>query len=396
MKRTLLICSTYPFPETTGGRMRTANFVRYFRRFGSVDVAYWQETANDILDIKIIRNNYRLDKLDYPAKFLGRTIAILKGRPYPIHMFSRESVKTLFSIVEINNYDFIVIRYVENAYHFFKLPLLYRKRIIVDFDDIFTDSLYELLFSASKNIFKSLLHALNKNALLRYEKKCLRLGLPIFSSKFDKDRTIGNNANASVVPNVYINETFNDYDFGNGYDISNTILFVGTLTYKPNLNGLSWFIDNIYSDFKRKVPDAKLLVVGYLGNASGDKLRQCCLSVRDIELHTDVPDIKEYYKACRFVVVPLLQGGGTRIKIIEAAMAHRPVLSTPIGATGLNLTNGRDILLFSDKDEFMRAFDSISEKKVYEALVKNAFQTVHSDYSIYNFNIALDKTIRKV
>jgi len=394
-RKTLLVCSTYPFPETTGGRMRTANFIRFFNEIGVVDLAYWQEVEGERLASRFVRDVYFLEKKDYPVHFGGRAAAILGGRPYPVHTFSPGSIDNLFTIVASNDYDFIVIRYVKNAYPFFKLPPRYRKRILVDFDDVITNSLYETLFAKPDSTFKSLLHALNKRALLGFQKKCLGLGLPVFSSDFDKRRTAGENARASVVPNVYRNDSFAHYEFGVGFDNPNTLLFVGALAYEPNISGLSWFVENVYPAFKDEVPDARLLVVGFLGNASDARLKRCCRSAPDIELHTDVPDIKVYYRACRMVVVPLLQGGGTRIKILEAAMARRPVLSTPVGAEGLDLEDGRDLFLFSDAREFVNGYCKVAQRETYLSLIDSARKKVREKYSIANFNKTLGQAVSK-
>jgi len=395
VKRTLLIAGNYPLPETTGENIRTMNFVRFFKERGSVDIACSQTLDGKEPGNPIFSNEYFLKKRDYPQHFTGRLAEILQGRPYPLREYSDDSINLLSSIIEANDYDYIVIRYIVNAYYFYKLPVRQKPRIILDFDDLYSGNLYEILFNDKKSLYKKIKRNVNRKFLLRYEKKCLDLGLSIFCSDEDRRRTAGNRKYAFVVPNIYLNRTFDNYDFGNGFENRNTLLFVGTLTYSPNIEGLKWFINLVWPEFKRKFPDAKFIVVGHIGNSSGTEIKKCCQAGEDIELHTNVPDVKEYYKRCGALVVPLFQGGGTRIKILEAALASRPVLSTPVGAEGLDLLDGRDILLFKNTEEFSVKFKQILEEKRYNSLVRSAKEYVLKNYSLQKFDEAMKKVLDK-
>ena len=146
----------------------------------------------------------------------------------------------------------------------------------------------------------------------------------------------------------------------------------------------------IYPEFKRKVPDARLMIVG---RSPSPEVRELCESNDGVELHSDVLDMREYYKQCRAVIVPLLHGGGTRIKILEAALASRPILSTPIGAAGLHFTDGDNIALFEQADKFSAEFVKLQNKDRYHALASSARKTVMSTYSAQNFNETMNKVL---
>jgi glycosyltransferase involved in cell wall biosynthesis len=168
------------------------------------------------------------------------------------------------------------------------------------------------------------------------------------------------------------------------------LLFVGTLNYLPNIEGLRWFIQTIFRRFKTHVPDAKLVVVGH---APSDQIKTLCASEPAVELHPDVPDVRTYYEQCRVVVVPLLTGGGTRIKILEAALAKRPVLSTPVGAEGLDLEDGRDLQLFEGAEDFCAKYRELDDPYVYQSLVARACKTVQSKYSRMKFEESMQKVL---
>jgi glycosyltransferase involved in cell wall biosynthesis len=190
-----------------------------------------------------------------------------------------------------------------------------------------------------------------------------------------------------------LNKTFEEFEFGNGFENKNILLFVGMLAYTPNVMGLNWFIQTIYGKFKLKHPDAKLLVVGNLGESDDSKIKKICQQGKNIELHTNVPDVKEYYKKSKVVIVPLLTGGGTRIKILEAALAERPILSTRIGSEGLCFENDRELLNFSNAEEFIEKFSQICKPKTYEDIVSKAKHTVIKNYSKEKFENMVQKAI---
>jgi glycosyltransferase involved in cell wall biosynthesis len=165
------------------------------------------------------------------------------------------------------------------------------------------------------------------------------------------------------------------------------------LDYEPNREALMWFVESIFPAFGKAYPDAKLTVVGRYPDSTVKKL---CAGRRDIELHADVPDLKPFYARARAVVVPVLRGGGTRIKILEAALAERPILSTPFGASGLALTLDRDLLCFASAEDFLRQYARLSDRGSYTALTTNAKDLVTKEYSAAAFNAAMERVLEAV
>jgi len=390
MKKILIICGRYPLPENTGTSMRTMNFVKYFKTHGSVDIAYSELPPGAIAGNPIFSEEYFLRQKEYPRLFFGRLLAFLRGQPYPVRVYDDDSEKRLLSIIEANGYDYICVRYIDKAYSLFKMPSSQRKRVILDFDDLFSGSLYGSYFRKTSNPYKKMIINWNRRLLMRYENKCLDFGASLFCSAKDCGSTGGGRYNAFIVPNIFSNEEFETHDFGDGFANNNELLFVGTLLYGPNIEGLKWFLGGIYKGIQEKHPDLKLTVVG---QSPGEEIGRICRVTEGVGLHANVPDVKEYYQRCKAVVVPLLSGGGTRIKILESALAGRPVLSTPAGAEGLDLRPEKELLLFRNEEEFARRFRQIQDKETYDSLVRNAKEFVMQNYSGKNFNEVMEKVL---
>jgi glycosyltransferase involved in cell wall biosynthesis len=113
-----------------------------------------------------------------------------------------------------------------------------------------------------------------------------------------------------------------------------TILFLGSLDWRPNLDGVRLLLDQIFPIVQAFEPEAKLLIVG---RNPPDWLRQQVLGRSGVELHGSVPDVRPFIARAGMLAVPLRIGGGSRLKILEALASGLPVVSTIIGAEGLEL-----------------------------------------------------------
>jgi glycosyltransferase involved in cell wall biosynthesis len=118
------------------------------------------------------------------------------------------------------------------------------------------------------------------------------------------------------------------------------ILFLGSLDWRPNLDAVHLLLDDIFPKVRRQAPHASLALVG---RHPPDWLRSQVKSLPGVNLYPDVPDVRPFLAACGMLAVPLRIGGGSRLKILEALASGTPVVSTRIGAEGLELKPGRDL-----------------------------------------------------
>jgi glycosyltransferase involved in cell wall biosynthesis len=135
------------------------------------------------------------------------------------------------------------------------------------------------------------------------------------------------------------------------------IVFSGLMSYYPNQQAVGWFLDEIFPRIARRVPAARFVVAGA---APPGWLR--ARASDHVEVTGRVPDIRPYLRTASVVVAPLRIGGGTRVKILEAQAMRRPVVSTTIGAEGLDVAHGQSILIADDAHEFAdRVVDLLSD-----------------------------------
>ena len=140
-------------------------------------------------------------------------------------------------------------------------------------------------------------------------------------------RTAAPHALVGVVPNGVDTGSFDPSPLGSA------IVMTGTFSYAPNADGARWLAREVWPRVRRAAPAAELRLVGLDGELLGD------LAGDGITVVGTVPDIRPELARARAAVAPIHAGGGTRIKILEAFAAGRPVVATRIGAEGLGLAD---------------------------------------------------------
>lgn len=132
------------------------------------------------------------------------------------------------------------------------------------------------------------------------------------------------------------------------------LLFVGSMSYRPNEEGALWLKRSVLPRVRKAFPGAHVHVVGRSPTAA-----VLAEATDDYLVHGSVDDVRPYYGRARVVVVPVLSGGGTRLKVIEAAAAGKAIVSTPLGAEGFGAEPGRHLLQATTDVDFAAAVVSL-------------------------------------
>jgi glycosyltransferase involved in cell wall biosynthesis len=208
---------------------------------------------------------------------------------------------------------------------------------------------YEILrrtAASESGLVRKLYNAVNWRKLRAEELQSWRIfdGCSV-TSAHDRDLLLRDlpRTKTAIVPNAVDLDYFRPRD---GVPEPHSICFFGAINYFPNSDGLKFFLDEIFPRVLAKLPTAHLSVVGHtppellaLGNAS-------------VTMKGFVPDVRVEVAKAAAVIAPLRIGGGTRLKILEAMAMGKPVVSTPQGAEGLDVSDGRELLLADDPAHF--------------------------------------------
>ena len=130
-----------------------------------------------------------------------------------------------------------------------------------------------------------------------------------------------------------------------------SLIFSGSLNWYPNISAIRYFVREIWPLIKGQCPEAKLYVAGMKPSAS---LRQWLESDPSVVVVASPDDIRPWIAGATVFVCPIMDGGGTRLKILDALAMAKPVVTTTVGCEGLEVTHGENILIADDPIGFAR------------------------------------------
>jgi glycosyltransferase involved in cell wall biosynthesis len=213
--------------------------------------------------------------------------------------------------------------------------------------------------SAVGNPAKKLMYDLEFRKMLRYERAAVCKFQHVIAVS-ENDRRIMmqwvDGDHVSVVPTGVDLAEYSPNGSGSGSSergrLEPVITFVGAMDWEPNVDGVEYFCSQVWPAIKVEVPQARLRIVG---RNPDRRVQNLAASDASIEVTGRVPSVVEHLRQSAVVIVPLRIGGGTRLKIYEAMATAKAVVSTTVGAEGLDVHHGRDIILADDPGSFSQA-----------------------------------------
>jgi len=219
---------------------------------------------------------------------------------------------------------------------------------------------------------------LQAGRMFRYEKKaCLESAKIIAVSEADAD-TMRTLFGATRVDSIGTGVDL-DYFAPRTTKPSADLVFVGSMDWLPNIDGIKWFVGEVLPFIRRRKPACSLAIVG---RAPHPEIQDLVRDDSNIQLTGTVPDIRPYVWGAAVSIVPLRIGGGTRLKIYESMASRIPVVSTAIGAEGLPVSDGENILLRDSAEAFADAcLELLADADQRHRLAAAAWEFVAKSFS---------------
>jgi glycosyltransferase involved in cell wall biosynthesis len=344
--RILLLTPRLPWPPIDGGRIAMSRLAQGLVSGGA--------------DIEIVSLN--------PRKHRG----VVAQMPVPIEVIDIETSRLIAPALDAlgRGIPFIVSRFISSGFRKALIATLQRFQpdivqiespfLIPYIDAIRTKSsarvalrslnvefrIWEGLARNERNSLRRLAFRRVASSLRKYEVKHLNTPdalIPISQADADDFRDLGSTRPIHVVP---CGVERNDRPLV--APEPGSVGFIGSLDFRPNQEAVRWIIDELWPRVSEQAPRARLSIAGsgapvWLTSIAGGQ---------NIDFLGDVSDAQAFVERMSIMIAPLFSGGGMRIKVLEAMALAKPVVATTLGAGGIVVENGRDILIADDADPF--------------------------------------------
>jgi len=381
--KVLFITEEFPYPLDTGGNVRTFHLLRALAARHEVVLLAMNRAGLEPAHVAAVRAVVRdVHLVESPDKGIARELGAMlrsasSGVPFILERHrSRPLRRKLQALLATETFEAVHFNHLDAALYSGDIPGTTLR--ILDQHNVVTNQVKTTLASETRALRRLVLRA-DFPRLTRLEATlCNEMQACLVCSDDDANhlRAMGVTGPLAVVPNGV------DLDyFRAGAELATAprLAFVGTLDYDPCERGLWYFCNEILPKIRAKLPGATFTAIG---RNPSRRLLDLAGPERGIEFTGRVEDLRPHVQAARVFVVPLLSGSGTRLKILEAMAMGVPVVSTTIGAEGIDGVDGEHFRIADAPEAFAQAvLELIGDTQLASSLRARARQLVERSFS---------------
>ncbi len=398
----LYLAHRIPYPPNKGDKIRSFNEIKYLSGFGEV---YLGALVDNPCDMKYEQglNCWCREIYLIPLSTMKKKLLSLKGlwngTPMSVHYFYEQDLQQAVDhLISIHNFDVIFCFSSPMAEYLFRSSYCRLKKrdnsnssiFIMDFCDVDSQKWKEYSKICKWPLSKIFLK--ESDLLCKYEHKVAKtFDYSIFVS--EREKKLFKQLNPDIDPILTV---------GNGVDIEYfqpgrpskkgnksipshpSVLFTGVMDYYANVDGVCWFVKEIWPNIKREVPETVFYIVG--SNPSPE-IKQLHNNI-DIIVTGYVDDVRFYYDLATLCIVPLRVARGIQNKVLEAMAMAKPVVCTPNAFEGIDALPGQDLIIAFKSRDFAKAVTKLlQDKTLRDELGSRARKCMET---CYNWNVQLN------
>ncbi len=378
--RVLFLSAWFPFPPDNGSRIRAYNLIKALSRKHEVHLISLMQSDSKRENADKLKDICNVVSLHESQWFLPKGVKSVLGffssRPRSavctydpaIHQAVRDAVRDIApDVIVVSTLG--AVEYVGREYN---IPMVLEEH----------NCEYAVLRRSAEKIpnkLKKLRYDIGWRKFARWEARiCRQFEAVAMVSEEDKRmilEAVPDHPNVAVIPNGV---DTGRYDPCLWQPEGRNLLYNGALTYSANLDAIRYYVDCIYPILRMRMPDVKLRITGRTDGVDLTGIYEC----PGIELTGYVHDIRDVLRTSAACIVPLREGGGSRLKILEAMAAGVPVISTSMGAEGIHARPGEHLLIADAPEAFADAVARmLTEEGVRDNLRSAARALVEQQYS---------------
>ena len=402
MSRILYLSQLLPYPPDAGPKIRSYYVLRHLARQHAVTllaftrpddrpeaVEHLKEFCVTVWTVPMIRSRVRDVKALAASLLAAQPFVIRRDAVAAMHRLLQSGIqKTQFDYVHAD--QLWMAQHALAAKRSTLQPSTFNLQLVLDEHNA-CFQIFQRLAAGERNPFKRLLFERERQALQRYEARVC--------AQFDHVVTVTEDDRAILEPLVAAELKIRNSQFEirspkfstipicvDTLDVkpvatrlgARDVLHLGTMFWLPNVEGVLWFARQVWPQVIAQVPGATLTIVGKNPPAEVEALRS---KIAGIQVTGYVVDPQPYLETAGVFIVPLLSGGGMRVKIVDAWRWGLPVVSTSIGAEGIQYHDGENILIADGAQAFaMAVLQVLCDPELAQWLRENGRKWVEAHY----------------
>jgi len=368
-----------PFPPKSGGAIKSWNYVKNLESNFTLGVACFLK-EDDTNHVAEFTNQISL------KDFIGLPLSVSRS---PINLILSYFMSPSLNVFRnrssnfsnalqgiIKDYDLILVDHYEMFQY---VPSSFEGKVVMHTHNA-EFMLWKRMSELTSNPLKKIALKLEEWRVKQYERKIFKNSHLVFSTPSDIA--------------LYKKEGFNTSRFRTTFHLGNTslldlpdlkwnqtkptFLFMGTLSWEPNIDGILWFIEKVWPEVLKRHPDCTLSI---LGHQADPRLAKAAELTKNISFPGFVNNLENYLKHTRVFIVPLRFGSGMKVKVLDGLYRGTPMVTTSIGAEGIDVKDKQHLLIEDDVHGFALACVKLLEsKELWEKLSTNSRKVASEKY----------------
>ncbi len=395
----LILCNKSPYPPKEGGPIAMNAIIEGLCQAGHKVKVLAINSNKYSIDVRDIPESYRQKTnietvyIDLSIKPLDAFFNLFTGKSYHIERFiSKDFENKLIEILQQTDFDIVQFEMLHMSPYIDLIRKHSKAKVVLRSHNI-EHLIWERVARISWNPLKKIYLQHLAKTLKNFE-----LGM---LNQYDGIATI-TKKDAETIEDLGCRIPMTDISFG--IDLSGfkenpgieaefpSLFHLGTMNWMPNKDGIRWFLSEVWPLVNQAFPKLKFYV-------AGSNMPEWITNTRlaNVVVKGEVDDAFDFMHSKAIEIVPLFSGSGIRIKIIEGMAAGKAIVSTSIGAEGINVQSGKNIIIANTPKTFLQAIKKlVADKKLCQTLGENARKLIEKDHDNHKLIGHLENFYRKI
>jgi len=389
----VLFFSPYPpYPPTFGGTVRIWNLMRQAARRHEVYSLCYVSPFDPVADrtplLDLVQAHVEVPRPHPERKRWNQARSLLSRRSYQ-HLAHRTRAMqaALERMVAEHDIDVVVVEFSQMAC--FDMPA--GPAVVLDEHNVEWDLLQREYRAAGPSLRK--LYQWSEYRKFEREERAALAAADVATVTSVRDQQLILATDPQLATPVEVVENGVDIDEFRPSALTgqpDTLVFTGTMHYHPNTQAARWFVEAILPSIQAQAPGAR-----FIGAGGRVPPELAALAGPSVHFTGFVDDMREWFHRAAVLVVPLLVGGGTRFKVVEALAMGKPVVSTRLGAEGIPVEHGKHLLLADTPDEFAAAtVELLRDKRRADVLAAEGRRFVERHFAWHVIGERLEQALQ--